>query len=126
MQKTTPKRTLVLATAVGGVCLLAFGLVGVREWWLSLSPPSREPDIYGRVIAEGAAGYLVESPHGGRCWFRPPVGTSIRTRNDEPAALAVGQTVSGWHTNIVKLTDPPQVDAVWIIIEPDEPKAQQP
>ena len=125
MEKTTPKRTLILSLAVGAVCLLAFGLVGAREWWLSLSPPSREPTFRGRIIeASSGSRYLLQSPQGDRYFFHLRAKTRVQTRTGEPATIAIGQNVSVWGSGPVMLSEPPQGHATWIIIEPDEPKEQ--
>jgi len=124
VDKTTFKRSFKLSVALLAVLSLAAGTAAAWEWWQAQRQPSREPDFRGRIIAEGGAGFLLESPQGGQCWFRPPVGTRIRTRSGEPGSLAVGQKVKVWSTGPVRLTYPPQADAHWIVIEEDKPQAQ--
>jgi hypothetical protein len=121
MDKTTVRRSFRLAVAVGAILVLVIAGGAAWEWWQSHRLPSREPDLRGRLINAGPAGFLVESPAGGQCWVRPPVSTRIRTGSDESGALAVGQTVSVWHTSLVRESFPPQVDATWIVIEEDKP-----
>ena len=120
MDKTTFKRSFRLSLALLALLSLAVGTLAAWEWWREQRLPAREPDFRGRVLAEGGGEFLMESPQGGRCFFRPPVGQRIRTRNDEPGILAVGQKVSVWSSGPVRLTYPPGADAQWVIIE-DEP-----
>ena len=121
MDKTTFKRSFRLSLVLIALLGLGVGVVGAWEWWQAQRPPSRKPDLQGRIVDAGGR-YMVESPQGGRCWFYPPKGTRI-LRHGEPGTLAVGQRVSVWHDGITYDTYPMGAKASWVVIEEDGPPA---
>lgn len=128
MDKTTFKRSFRLAVAVGAILAFAVGAGAAREWWERQHQPSREPDVSGRVVSmaanDGRTRFLVQSPQGGMCSVITQASTRVQTRTGKASRVAVGQTVSVWHTGIVLESYPAQVYAEWVIIESDEAKAE--
>lgn len=123
MDKTTFRRSFKLSLALLIPLALAVWAALAWDWLQAQRLPAREPDFRGRFVAGRGGQLLFESPRDGQWYFRPPRGERIRTRNDQPGALALGQTVSVWWTGPVRESYPPGADAQWIIIE-EEPKDQ--
>src|SRR5262245_24187871 len=121
MEKTTPKRTLILGTAVGAVLLLAVGIAGAWEWWQKWQLPSGQPHLQGRGVEVNGDSFLVRGANGDLCIVRIKLDTRIRLRNGEAGSITVGRQVSVWHTNNVASSYPSQVSAEWVILETPDP-----
>ena len=120
-------RTVSLPTrrfrSAGVLALLA--LAGCSD----LTAPSEPAFLQGRItrLADASRGYLVEgTPAPGRtesrAYFRVTGSTTLLHRAGERARvsdLVVGQTVSLWITGVILDSDPPQVTARVVVLEPE-------